>query len=114
VSSRPASSERYAVLSSFKGLPQSWEGGQSWINDVLIGKCLQEDINFYSRVDAYLDQFDQDMLLLNLKACFAILSHLERKTVARESGKNRWEIQFKEERERINIKMYKHGWQLFI
>jgi cap1 methyltransferase len=114
VSSRPASSERYAVLTSFKGLPQSWEGGQSWINDVMIGKCLEEDINFYSRVDGYLDQFDQDMLLLNLKACFAILSHLERKTIATESSRKRWEIQFKAERERINIKMYKHGWQLFI
>merc|ERR1711865_990871 len=100
--------------STFKGLPHNWKGGQTWINDVLIGNCLREDINFYSRAGAYLDQFDRDMLLLNLKACFAILSHLERKTVARESSKNKGNIQFKEERERININMYKHGWQLFI
>jgi cap1 methyltransferase len=115
VSSRPASSERYVVLSSFTGLPQNWEGGQSWINDVLIGNCLREDINFYAKVDALLDQFDRDMLLLNLKACFAILSHLERKTVARGSIKNGWKVPFKQEgRDRVNIKMYKHGWKLFI
>lgn len=114
VSSRPASSERYLILSSFKGLPHDWEGGQSWINDVLIGSCLREDINFYSRVDEYIDQFDRDMLLLNLKACFAILSRLERKTVAREANGNIGDIQFQEESDRVNIKMYKHGWQLYV
>jgi len=29
------------------------------------------------RLDHYLDQFDRDMLDLNLKACFSILSYLE-------------------------------------
>lgn len=114
VSSRPASSERYVVLSSFKGLPEDWKGGQSWISDVLIGNCLKEDIDFYSRIDDYLDKFDQDMLILNLKACFAILSYMERKAVAKESKNSSGEIQFQEEREHINTKMYKHLWQLFI
>ena len=115
VSSRPASSERYAIFSSFKGLPQNWGGGRSWYNSVLIGRCLQKDLTFYARLDEFLDNFDRDMLLLNLKACFAILSHLERKSASNESNKNkRRGIEFRENRKRINIKMYKHGWQLFI
>ena len=112
LSSRPASSERYVVLTAFKGLPANWEGGRSWISNVLIGKCLQKDITFYSaRVDDYLDQIDRDMLALNLKACFAILSHLERKAATKQAGK---EAHFKIKRKHINIKMYKHAWQLFI
>jgi len=114
VSSRPASSERYVVLSNFQGVPTNWEGGQNWINNVLISNCLQKDIGFYSRVDNFLDQFDRDMLLLNLKACFAILSYLEKKTIAEESNENRNDMQFKKDHDQINIKMYKHGWQLFI
>ena len=114
ISSRPASSERYVVLSEFQGLPENWEGGQSWINSVLICNCLQQDISFYSRVDAYLDQFDRDMLILNLKACFAILSYLERKIIPGDSNKCRIDVHFKKNHDPINIKMYKHGWQLFI
>mmetsp|Transcript_42 Transcript_42/g.112 ORF Transcript_42/g.112 Transcript_42/m.112 type:complete len:444 (-) Transcript_42:216-1547(-) len=105
VSSRPASSERYAVLSGFKGLPQNWEGGQSWINSILIGRCLQRSIDFYSATNIFLDQFDRDMLALNLKACFAILSHLERKAAVKAMGG----IQMNERNEHLNIQMYKHG-----
>jgi len=114
VSSRPASSERYLILSGFKGLPTSWEGGQSWINDILIGRCLQKETKLYSDVDSYLDKFDRDMLLLNLKACFAILSRLERKIAAKEISNSITKRQFREDHERINIKMYKHFWQLYI
>ena len=114
ISSRPASSERYVVFSQFQGLPENWEGGSSWINDVLINKCLQKDISFYSRLDTFLDKFDRDMLLLNLKACFAILSHLERKAVTSEPSNSRKDVQFKEDCNSIDIKMYKHSWQLFI
>ena len=114
VSSRPASSERYVVLSGFQGLPRDWEGGQSWINNVLIGNCLREDSKFYSEMVISLDRFDRDMLLLNLKACFAILSRLERKIAAKELSNSIAKTEFREERERINTNMYKHNWQLYI
>ncbi len=121
VSSRPASSERYLVLSGFQGLPPGWEGGQSWINDVLFDRCLRKDVRFYAHVDAFLSRFDRDMLLLNLKACFAILSRLERKTAAKEmsnstssSSSTIAETVIREGCEPINIKMYKHSWQLYI
>lgn len=114
VSSRPASSERYLVLTGFQGLPKDWDGGQSWINRVLIGNCLRKDIKFYSEVDTYLDEFDRDMLLLNLKSCFAILSRLERKTASKEVSNSIAQSEFREDRQRINIKHYKHGWQLYI
>ena len=114
VSSRPASSERYLVLTGFQGLPQDWKGGKSWINQVLIGSCLREDIKFYSEVDAYLDKFDRDMLMLNLKACFAILSRLERKIASKEVNNSISQSEFRKDRQRMNIKLYKHGWQLYI
>mmetsp|Transcript_26766 Transcript_26766/g.62561 ORF Transcript_26766/g.62561 Transcript_26766/m.62561 type:complete len:464 (+) Transcript_26766:178-1569(+) len=118
ISSRPASSERYVVFNCFKGLPHDWEGGPSWISSVLRGRCLQEDEESYylSRVDNYIDQFDRDMMVLNLRACFSILSRLERKTTAAQQnhstfGKSR---EFERGRKNINIKRYKHAWQLFI
>ena len=120
ISSRPASSERYVILEGFKGLPAQWEGGQNWINNVLIGRCLQRDLSFYtSSVDHYLDQFDSDMLVLNLKACFAILSHLERKNAAerlcqsKREQRNCFPSMGGRNRD-INVKLYRHAWQLFI
>lgn len=120
ISSRPASSERYVILEGFKGLPAQWEGGQNWINNVLIGRCLREDLSYYATsVDYYLDQFDSDMLALNLKACFAILSHLERKNAAKQLCQSRKEqkniFSSKGRRNKdIDVKLYKHAWQLFI
>ena len=120
ISSRPASSERYVILEGFKGLPAQWEGGQNWINNVLIGRCLQRDLSFYtSSVDHYLDQFDSDMLVLNLKACFAILSHLERKNAAerlcqsKREQRNCFPSMGGRNRD-IDVKLYRHAWQLFI
>ena len=116
ISSRPASSERYVVFTAFKGLPANWEGGQSWISSILIGRCLRENLSFYSStVDAYLDQFDRDMLVLNLKACFAILSHLERKTTSMQLNRPTFgKRNLENQRNNVNIKLYKHTWQLFI
>jgi len=145
ISSRPASSERYVLLEGFKGLPAHYEGGQNWISNVLIGKCLRRDLSFYSRVDNYLDQVDHDMLVLNLKACFAILTTLRRRQNRKRNNCNdvkkeetdstkvddedecgsdydyakslssRDHNNFSdEERNRNNVKMYKHAWQLFL
>lgn len=115
ISSRPASLERYVLLEGFKGLPAQWEGGQNWISNVLIGRCLRNNLSFYSMLDNYLDQIDHDILALNLKACFAILSHLERKTATRNFCESRDNDNFsKKLLKRINVKMYKDAWQLFL
>eukprot|EP00536_Pseudo-nitzschia_multiseries_P003029 jgi/Psemu1/301725/fgenesh1_kg.43_\ len=116
ISSRPASSERYVVFKSFKGLPDDWDGGPSWISSVILGRCLREDVSYYfSTVDTHLDQFDRDMLVLNLKACFAILSRLERKTIASQQNRSAFgKGGIESGKKKINIKRYKHAWQLFM
>ena len=54
------------------------------MSSILIGgDCsFNDDPAFYKDFDDYLDQIDRDMMVLNLKACFEILSNLERKTAA--------------------------------
>jgi cap1 methyltransferase len=115
ISSRPASSERYAVFTGFKGLPTAWSGGPHWISSVLIANCLQYETSYYEGLDLYLDKIDRDMLVLNLKACFAILSHLERKTT---SGKVQESLHGSnpmcQDKSILNVNRYKHAWQLFI
>ena len=63
------------------------------------------------QLEAYLNEMDRDILNLNLKACFAILSSLERKTRAVASG-NDDETQWCPERPAVNVEMYKHAWRL--
>lgn len=90
ISSRPASLERYIVCKSFWGIPEDWKGGQDWINRVMVGNCVinPEDGQF-TKLDQYFDQKDCDMLILNLKACNAILGCLQRKaTVLRDHARN--------------------------
>ncbi|KAG7371208.1 FtsJ-like methyltransferase [Nitzschia inconspicua] len=120
VSSRPASQERYALFWGFKGLPLTWRGGPSWIGSVLIGSehLLQADKSVYQDLDDYIDTVDRDLMRLNLKACFAILSNLERKTASlvessecpHVQGVERWHRNSKQE-QRL-IKMYRHAWNL--
>jgi cap1 methyltransferase len=84
VSSRPASQERYAVFWGFRGLPSTWTGGPSWMSSIFIGKGFgaEQDENPCLEFDDYLDKIDRDMMRLNLKACFDILTNLERRTAA--------------------------------
>ena len=88
ISSRPASAERYLVCTGFQAnapstvpqqqqQPQPLFDGPSWINRILLGR----DIHVAPELSTFLARVDRDMLQLNLKACFAILSHLEAKTM---------------------------------
>ena len=74
-------------------------------------------------LDQYLDEFDRDMLNLNLKACFAILSFLENKCqqcLAVSQGATSADHQngvdamtgIDEESPRVNIAHYKYAWRL--
>lgn len=116
ISSRPASSERYAVFRGFKGLPSDWPGGPKWISSTILGRCLRNDLSHYYSLDCYLDEIDRDMVVLNLKACFAILSYLQRKTKegniqgGHSVGCNRNDT----ERHRINLNLYRNAWDLRI
>ena len=87
ISSRPASAERYVVCYGYHGHPSYWSG-QRWCNDLYLSRpCTvlnyaSSDINYIekeSQLLRYLDEFDRDMYMLNLKASFAILSYIERK-----------------------------------
>jgi hypothetical protein len=75
-------------------------------------ECKQDKIR-YSSLDKKLDEFDRDLLQLNLKACFGILSTMDRKTAAQDS----WAMQDDEESWElhlplVNVEMYRHAWRL--
>ena len=106
ISSRPASSERYVVFRGFRGLPHGWDGPK-WMNNVLLERAAIKPPLEYRFLDAYLDQFDQDMLNLNLKACFAILSELERKAASGEMGNGNTF-----HHPSLNIELYQESWRL--
>lgn len=86
ITSRPASAERYVVLTGFRGCPPEWTGPQ-WQSLVFLGHpdggaltpLLQAPTVARELLDRYLDDFDRDMLRLNLQTCHDILSRLERK-----------------------------------
>jgi cap1 methyltransferase len=110
ISSRPASSERYVVCSGFRGVAHDWDGPR-WVNSVLLGMTGGQDETHYSRLDKYLDDFDRDILSLNLKACFAILTCLERKAAAN-CAWHESEDTWIPERPHVNVNIYKHAWRL--
>lgn len=110
ISSRPASSERYVICTGFRGVTHNWDGPQ-WMNSVLLGTPSNRDENHYFSLDRYLDEIDRDLFTLNLKACFAILSYLDRKTAVTHSWteeKDMWHT----EHAPLNVNMYKHAWRL--
>ena len=82
ISSRPASAERYLVCYGFRGLETGWTG-PSWRNKMFLGESYSD-----KKLDGttYFDRFDRDMLQLNLKSCFAILTHLENRRMRGEWG----------------------------
>lgn len=79
ISSRPASAERYVIFSEYKGVPPCVI---QWQNKVLLGACggSEKVTELQSKLCDCLDECDRDILQLNQKACFEILSYMERKT----------------------------------
>jgi cap1 methyltransferase len=117
ISSRPASAERYVVCTGFKGLPQGWDGPR-WRNRILLGESIsggsmkvdQDETKVTNHLNHYLDQFDCDLLHLNLKACFSILSYLESKMmVTRQTDAD---SVYLPERPLVNVESYKYAWKL--
>jgi 23S rRNA U2552 (ribose-2'-O)-methylase RlmE/FtsJ len=75
ISSRPASAERYLVCTGFRPHDTVLRQGPHWISRVLLGRPIPPPLQLW------LAQIDRDLMHLNLKACFAILSHLDTKTM---------------------------------
>jgi cap1 methyltransferase len=111
ISSRPASSERYVLFLGFRGLPSDWNG-PSWLSQVLLGTAAAGPPSKYVDLHLFLDQMEMDILVLNLKACFAILSSLDRKSALSHSGQPD-EGSWAEERPPVNVNAYKTAWQLY-
>ena len=112
ISSRPASSERYVVCSGFRGLPQF--DGPKWMNNVMLRRETYHDKIRYSYLDRRLDEIDRDVLQLNLKACFGILSYLDRKTAAQNTRTMMQDdgASWSSQRSSLNVEMYKQAWRL--
>ena len=127
ISSRPASSERYLVCTGFRGVSRDFSG-TDWINSVImrdhhrrlwlpkVSRESEQDNIRYASLDTKMDEFDHDLLQLNLKACFAILSCLDRKTAA---AQNSWNMQdmgetssWQPEIPSLNVNNYMHAWRL--
>jgi cap1 methyltransferase len=83
ISSRPASAERYVIFCGFHGVESNWNGPR-WRDRVFLGGTHVREFGLSSMssstaISRYMSMMDRDMLALNLKACFAILSYLESK-----------------------------------
>jgi cap1 methyltransferase len=129
ISSRPASAERYLVCVGFCGNPAGWDGRQ-WCNHMYLGQLPSRstyqhapgrstrDIDCVQRCLAeYLNKFERDLTSLNLKACFAILSYLERKYMhlLQSSDSEQWDDFYCDDADhtsRVNIAAYKIAWNL--
>jgi cap1 methyltransferase len=138
ISSRPASAERYVVCYGYHGHPPNWSG-QHWCNDLYMSRpCTvsnlpSSDINYIDKeveLLRYLDEFDRDMYMLNLKASFAILSYIERRylqqVICMNEGENSdgsdvdvndpydlvEDNDVSDEAFRVNIPMYRMAWRL--
>jgi hypothetical protein len=96
ITSRPASAERYLICNGFHGNPIGWDGPK-WCSNIFLGRISSgtthststttdnnnnnnstDDISF-TKLHAYLNEFDCNMYKLNIKACFTILTYLETK-----------------------------------
>eukprot|EP00934_Nitzschia_sp_Nitz4_P005151 Nitzschia sp. Nitz4//scaffold58_size112336//18950//20302//NITZ4_004018-RA/size112336-processed-gene-0.60-mRNA-1//1//CDS//3329554944//5141//frame0 len=109
ISSRPASSERYVVFLGFRGTLTDWNA-PSWLNQILLGRATRQSPDAYTTLLSYLDEFDRDLLELNLKACFSILSCLDRKAAVLGSGGSYQS--WYNEGPAVNVNMYKVAWRL--
>lgn len=123
ITSRPASAERYVVGFGFRGSPSGWNG-QKWCSQIFLGRPCHLT-NYAGNLDheqaemcviEYLDEFDRDLCTLNLKACFAILSYLDCKSMqiskARSADQQIEDDDYEVTTTRINIASYKIAWRL--
>jgi len=112
ISSRPASAERYVVCIGFSGNPAGWNA-QRWRDRVFLSEKNEDrttvGTDAYPRLEHYLDTFDRDLLSLNLKACFTILSFLENKCISIAGSQTN---QFAAERHAVDVGAYKRVWRL--
>ena len=74
--SRPASAERYIVCLNFSPIDGLNTDYQVW-RDSLLNENNHETID--QSLEYYLSKKDRDILKLNISACWAILSHMERR-----------------------------------
>jgi cap1 methyltransferase len=117
ISSRPASAERYLVCVGFKGCPQGWNGPR-WRDLMFLGyvgaKERESDdaVNGFEGkmllLEHYLSVFDRDLLSLNLKACYAVLSYLEAKGM---NGGNAY-FHATSTGNSVDVESYKYLWNL--
>ena len=82
ITSRPASAERYVVFEGFKGMPPHLDG-RKW-QSLMLQQTQTATADTFELEMTFMDCLDEcdcDILQLNQKACFEILSYLERKTM---------------------------------
>lgn len=107
ISSRPASAERYVVFQGFKGASPDFDG-LKWQQNVLLGGVDNSSGDTCSELESNLlhclDECDRDMLQLNQKACFEILSYMERKARGISAPSDT--------KPQINQHAYKQEWRL--
>jgi cap1 methyltransferase len=135
ITSRPASAERYVVFQGYKGTPLDFNGPQ-WQSDMLSSSSSSSSSNHDShhRHDAttmstttttmeeenddnfnhVLDECDFDLLQLNQKACFEILSYMERKALGKDGTTTFGDDMAEPQPPSIGINMmaYKQEWRL--
>eukprot|EP00522_Entomoneis_paludosa_P018119 CAMPEP_0172446642 /NCGR_PEP_ID=MMETSP1065-20121228/6200_1 /TAXON_ID=265537 /ORGANISM="Amphiprora paludosa, Strain CCMP125" /LENGTH=388 /DNA_ID=CAMNT_0013197813 /DNA_START=15 /DNA_END=1178 /DNA_ORIENTATION=- len=103
ISSRPASAERYLVCREFDGLEESWNG-PSWTSRMFLGEAFGLKLHNTT----YFDSFDRDLLRLNLKSCFSILTYLENK---HSGDSDEWDWNKRGSHALVvRPAAYKHGW----
>ncbi|KAL7569194.1 hypothetical protein ACA910_016754 [Epithemia clementina (nom. ined.)] len=127
VSSRPASAERYLVCRGFCGLENcsNWKGGPAWRNQMFLANLPAEataadpssTTSDWHEFWSYIDTFDRNLLRLNLKACFSILTRLENLHQQQQAADchdgQDWYDDFKPSSTRVvDIAAYKHSWKL--
>ena len=114
ISSRPASAERYLVCRDFRGLGAEWKGGPNWRNKMFLGMNPTTTATTNGeRLSLYFDTFERDLLRLNLKSCFSILTFLENKQPSQSSNsdESQWDDHLSPSL-KVDIASYRRAWQL--
>lgn len=114
ISSRPASAERYLVCAGFRGPPEGWTGA-AWRDQMFLGTLPNGEVwmddKKRQRFDQYIDEFECDILALNLKACHMILTNLEVKHHRLSKGFD-VPVEFEGSRGSVDIDAYRKFWHL--
>lgn len=113
--SRPASAERYIVCRGFKcSLPK--EDLIMWRDSMLDAPySITRDTKIYTCLESYLLRSERDILLLNIRACFSILSCIQRGHLAFVHNHNvsfQRKAKKKREKPQVDIRQYRKAWQI--